>query len=224
MTSARLADVIEGASCLLVDFDGPICSVFSEFSPAAVAQELRTRLAVPGMPETNEPFDVLSYVAEHHPSAAERAENELARLESVAVRGAEPTPAADSVLRRFGETSTPLVVVSNNSARCVHEYLARHELAQYVSAVSSRTASDPRLLKPHPHLLHKAAELAGRDVSHCVMIGDSATDIEAAQAVGAATVGYANKPGKRELFARLGADVIIDDMAALLSIHAARTD
>lgn len=55
----------------------------------------------------------------------------------------------------------------------------------------------------------------------CVMIGDSATDIEAAHAARVAAIAYANKPGKRTRFAVYRPAAIIDHMCELAAILAA---
>lgn len=220
MSNDALAAVLARTSAVLLDFDGPICSVFSAFSPAAVAEELRARLKLVDAPATSEPFEILSYVARSEPIEAVRAETELARLETRAVADATPTPAAAAVLRHFNESGRPVVVVSNNSAVSVRAYLDQHDLARYVTGVSSRTEPDPNLLKPHPHLLRRAAEILGLHIRDCAMVGDSSTDIDAAHAAGAPLIAYANKPGKRERFERLGPDAIIDDMAELATVVA----
>jgi HAD superfamily hydrolase (TIGR01509 family) len=216
VSNDALAAVLARTSHVLLDFDGPVCSVFSNFSPAAVAHELRTRLELVDAPETNEPFEILSYVARDKPADALRAEAELARLETSAVGTAAPTPGAAAVLRHFKESGRPVVVVSNNSAGAVHAYLVRHGLTHLVAGMTSRTDPDPRLLKPDPFLLHEGARLLNAEISDCLMIGDSITDIQAAHAAGAAVLGYANKPGKREKFERVKPDAVIEDMAELL--------
>ncbi|NKQ57122.1 HAD family hydrolase [Amycolatopsis sp. K13G38] len=220
MSNEALAAVLASTSAVLLDFDGPICSVFSAFSPAAVAEELRARLRLVDAPKTSEPFEILSYVARTEPSAAARAETELARLETRAVAEATPTPGAAAVLQHFDESGRRVVVVSNNSAVSVRAYLYQHHLAGYVAAVSSRLEADPNLLKPHPHLLFHAAELLNLSVRDCAMVGDSSTDIEAARAAGARVIAYANKPAKRDRFERLRPDAIIDDMAELICVRA----
>ncbi|MCX5153849.1 HAD hydrolase-like protein [Streptomyces sp. NBC_00291] len=50
------------------------------------------------------------------------------------------------------------------------------------------------------------------DVTHCTLIGDSLTDIEAAHAAGTTVIGYANKPHKAALFAEAGANTVTDAM------------
>lgn len=47
------------------------------------------------------------------------------------------------------------------------------------------------------------------------MIGDSVSDIQAAHAGGVASIGYANKAGKRSHLANERADIIIDEMVEL---------
>ena len=137
-----------------------------------------------------------------------------------AVSRATPTPGAAAVLQNFRESGRPVVVISNNSAVSVRAYLDQHDLARYVVGVSSRTEPDPNLLKPHPHLLRRAAEILSLDIRDCAMIGDSSTDVEAAHAVGAPVIAYANKPGKRDRSEHLRPDAIIDDMAELVGVGA----
>ncbi|MGW7198400.1 HAD family hydrolase [Streptomyces chryseus] len=47
------------------------------------------------------------------------------------------------------------------------------------------------------------------------MIGDSLTDIQAAHKVGAAAIGYANKPHKHQAFTEAGAEAVTEDMQAI---------
>lgn len=60
-------------------------------------------------------------------------------------------------------------MVSNNSAAAVRAYLDKHNLARYVVDVSCRTEPDPTLLKPHPHLLRRAADLLTLDIRDCAL-------------------------------------------------------
>jgi phosphoglycolate phosphatase len=58
------------------------------------------------------------------------------------------------------------------------------------------TSHDPALLKPSPHLINKAVRGLDADPAATALVGDSLTDIEAAQSADVASIGYANKPGK----------------------------
>jgi phosphoglycolate phosphatase-like HAD superfamily hydrolase len=72
--------------------------------------------------------------------------------------------------------------------------------------------------------LRKAAALAERAAltamrtqpADALFIGDSVTDIEAGQAAGTHTIGYANKPGKHQRLTAAGADAVIDTMQSLV--------
>ena len=54
------------------------------------------------------------------------------------------------------------------------------------------------------------------------MLRHSLSDVEAAHAAGAAAIGHANKPGKRETFAPLEPAAIIEHMTELADGVAAR--
>jgi phosphoglycolate phosphatase-like HAD superfamily hydrolase len=119
------------------------------------------------------------------------------------------------VIASARESGRIIGVVSNNSSRAVSAYLDRHGLSDGVNLVIARTSHDPALLKPSPHLIDEA--IRGLDASRAstVLVGDSYTDIEAAHSAGVASIGYANKPGKRERMAQLQAEAVIISMADL---------
>ena len=108
-----------------------------------------------------------------------------------------------------------VAVVSNNSARAVHSYLARHGLDDRISLVVARTNHDPALLKPSPHLITQAVDALDAEPGECTLVGDSVTDIQAARLASVHSIGYANKPGKRERFTAAGAGAIINSLADL---------
>ena len=55
----------------------------------------------------------------------------------------------------------------------------------------------------------------------CVLVGDSPTDAEAAQAAGTAVIAYANRPGKRETFAAYQPNAIVNDLSEIPALLAA---
>jgi phosphoglycolate phosphatase-like HAD superfamily hydrolase len=96
----------------------------------------------------------------------------------------------------------------------VETYLSEHGIR--VDHIAARAGADPSLLKPSPYLITQAVRALDADAAACALVGDSRTDMTAARLAGVAAVGYANKPGKREALADAGADVVIDDMEALV--------
>jgi phosphoglycolate phosphatase-like HAD superfamily hydrolase len=112
-----------------------------------------------------------------------------------------------------------IAIVSNNSRQAVRSYLAANRLGDYIGAISARSGPDVSQLKPSPHLLDAAIQKLGCGRDACVMVGDSASDIEAARGAGVAVIAFANKPGKHDRLAALHPDAIIRSMADLVGQH-----
>ncbi|MBB2945342.1 phosphoglycolate phosphatase [Actinoplanes lutulentus] len=220
-----LADLVGSAGFFLIDFDGPICSVFAGHPAPVVADDLRdvirrhnggelpTKLAEPH----GDPLRLLVDVGElGDDELTGKVANASRDAEVTAVQSAAPTQGADEVLRAASLTGRKVAVVSNNATTAIGEYLALHGMASYVDGIASRfDGMDPCLLKPHPFLLERALSSAGVPRDRAVFIGDSVTDVEAGRAAGIRTIGYANKPGKQQRLTDAGADIVIHSMRAL---------
>jgi phosphoglycolate phosphatase len=222
--ATALGAIIARTRYLLLDFDGPICSIYAGLSDATVAEKLR-QLIPDDLPEdianTPDPIEVFTYSATVSDEMAARVEAEMADLEVAAVPTAEPTPYVHEVIASARESGRIVGVVSNNSPRAVNAYLDRHSLSGGIRLVVARTSHDPTLLKPSPHLINEAVRGLDADPDSTALVGDSFTDIEAAHSAGAASIGYANKPGKRERMIELRAGAVITSMADLaLSLRA----
>ncbi|MFH9352604.1 HAD family hydrolase [Kitasatospora sp. NPDC017646] len=203
---------------MLLDFDGPVCSVFAGLPAPEVARRLREGLLATGEPvpagagEENDPLALLRLVADARPDLTASTDIALAMLEIEAVRVARPTPGGESVLHAAVLSGRLVSVVSNNAGAAIDAYLAAHGLSDYVASVFGRAPGDPSSMKPNPRLLLEAMEAAGAGPEHCIFIGDAARDVEAGEAAGIPTIGYANKPGKGIKLAAAGAVVIVDSM------------
>ncbi|MFD5545782.1 HAD family hydrolase [Streptomyces goshikiensis] len=114
-----------------------------------------------------------------------------------------------------------VVVVSGNSAVRAGHFLAAHGLGEYVAGIAARPSGQPHPMKPSPFPLITAAARAHIDVTHCTLIGDSLTDIQAAHAAGMTVISYANKPHKAALFAEAGVDTVTDAMQNIADALAA---
>ncbi|GGU29140.1 HAD family hydrolase [Lentzea flava] len=219
-----LQRILANADAVLLDFDGPICDVFAGFPAHLVADQLRRVLAEGGYDElpaqiekTEDPFDVLYYAATLGDDEAEYVEASQRAHEVEAVASSEPTPGAHDFIRAWHASGRVLAVVSNNSAAAVEAYLHLHELTACVDYVSARADSDSSRLKPSPFLLQQASEHLKITAARGVLIGDSLTDIQAAHAAGARVIGYANRPGKVDLFASEMPQAIVTDLTYLNS-------
>ncbi|MDX8143943.1 HAD hydrolase-like protein [Lentzea sp. BCCO 10_0061] len=214
-----------GTKALLLDFDGPICDVFAGFPASVVADQLRGILADEGHGElpsdirtTRDPFDVLKCASRIGRDEARYVEAALRAHEVEAARSAKPTPGAHELIRAFRKTGRTIAVVSNNSAAAIEAYLGIWDLQREVNLVSARTQPEPDLLKPSPHLLIEAVAGISADVRACTFIGDSVTDIQAANSISMPVVGFANKIGKLEEFRALHPAAIVTQIETLTDL------
>ena len=189
---------------LLLDFDGPMCSTFSAVSSATATHALSNVLRDHGLRapsyllDTADPFALLYYVAANDPHLAATAERALTGLEVAGVKSAQPTPGLRDLLTALVSTGRTVTVVSNNSETAVRAFLDAEDLGAFFRGIAARTDPDPRLLKPDPHLLLTAASELEADLPTCTLLGDSATDVEAAHRAGSGSIAYANRPDKRD--------------------------
>jgi phosphoglycolate phosphatase len=215
----ELAELLARTHGLLLDFDGPICAIFAGRPARTVVLDLLDVLDAEDTPipepvaDAKDPFDVLRYAGTISTELARRVETRLRANEIAATRTATATPHATDVINAWRDTGRPVAIVSNNSAAAVETYLSDHGIN--VEHVTARTSADPAQLKPSPHLITRAIRTLDTTPSACALVGDSITDITGARLAGVASVGYANKPGKRRTLCDAGADIVIDDMQAL---------
>ncbi|MFJ5883261.1 HAD family hydrolase [Kitasatospora cineracea] len=220
-TSTHLADLLRPARHVLLDFDGPVCSVFAGFPAPAVAKSLQEGLEVLGWQrpveeqDETDPLALLRLVAKHRLDLVSRADRQLTSLETEAVRSGRPNPGGEAVLRACAESGRAVSIVSNNATKAIESYLAAHDLARYVTRTVGRTPGDPASMKPNPRLLFEA--MGGREAQDFIFVGDAARDVEAGLAAGVGTIGYANKSGKRERLEAAGALVVVDSMDSIAS-------
>ncbi|MEV7354424.1 HAD-IA family hydrolase [Kitasatospora sp. NPDC091276] len=217
-TPQQLADVLRPVRHVLLDFDGPVCSVFAGLPAPEVARRLREGLlatgeqAPAGAEEETDPLALLRLISDARPDRAVSTDAALAALETEAVRVARPTPGGESVLLAAARSGRLVSVVSNNAGAAITAYLAEHGLSDYVAGVFGRAPGDPSSMKPNPRLLLEAMEAACTGPEHCIFIGDATRDVEAGKAAGVPTIGYANKPGKDVKLVAAGAVVVVGAM------------
>ena len=108
-----------------------------------------------------------------------------------------------------------MACITNKPARFTHELLRYFYLQQYFPVVLSGDSLTVK--KPDATPLRVAADQLGVDLQNCAMVGDSATDVQAARNAGIAAIavsyGYTRGRGVEQL----GADIIVDDLRQLLA-------
>lgn len=220
-TFSGLGELLTRTRHVLLDFDGPLCSVFAGITATTVASRLTKILTGAALTpptdltHTHDPFEVLRYALLHAPELATQIEAAFRAEEVAAVATATPTPGAAQTIQACHDTGRTVAIVSNNSHDAVHAYLTTHQLADQIDYISARTPADTARLKPHPHLVTQATHALHAQPSTCVLIGDSLTDIHAAHTAGVPAIGYANKTSKPAHFTNTTAAAVITRMIDL---------
>lgn len=212
-----LAEILAPVRHILLDFDGPVCAIFAGMPALEVSRMLLKELgssdAVPaGWTEETDPLALLRRIASERPAVSAQADTLLSNLETEAAQLARPNPEALDFLTACAASSRAVHLVSNNSGAAIQAYLAAHQLGGQVATIVGRVPGDPGSMKPNPRLLLDAMSASGAAPAHCIFVGDAVRDVEAGHAAGVRTIGYANKPGKREALEAAGAVVVVDRM------------
>jgi phosphoglycolate phosphatase len=118
---------------------------------------------------------------------------------------------------RTALTPARFSVVSNKAATSVEPLLARFEL-QHCFELALGCGETGLPPKPDPALLLHAAERLGAAPDACVMIGDTAFDVEAGKRAGMRTIAVTHGMGSRAELVRAEADYLIDDFETLARI------
>ena len=223
--SADLGPLLGQVGAVLLDFDGPVCSIFAGYPAPQVAAELVNVLrrrgvdVPPDLASEPDPLEVLRRTSAAGDHGVTRAvEDALCAAECRAVETAAPTPYGREVIVAARQAGMPVAAVSNNSAGAVMAYLVAHRLAEHVSPVIGRAYAEPGRMKPNPEPILQAVRSVGEPAARCVLIGDSLSDIEGARAAGVAVIGYANRPAKVDAFRLAGADAVVTGMGEIAGV------
>ena len=217
-----LRGILKAASALLLDFDGPICSIFSSFPSIMVADILRSIARDRGYTDlpisiqmTKDPFTIFRHSAILDEELARALEEAMTECELRAVETADETAGSRELIYEWNKSKRPIFVVSNNSVKSISKYLDIHELTTFITGISARTSHNPSTLKPNPHLVRAALQHLQISPSEAIFVGDSDTDSTAGIEAGVRNIGYANKPHKKAMFELVKVDAIVNDMTLL---------
>lgn len=129
MSTAReeFASVLAPVRHVLLDFDGPVCSVFAGVPAADVARRLAELLTGPdGRPPGDELTDLLAmlrHIADVRPELVPAADDALVQLEVEAVAQARPTEGAVQFLEACAASDRQVWLVSNNATAALDWYV-----------------------------------------------------------------------------------------------------
>lgn len=221
-----LRGLLAAAECVLFDFDGPLCPLFSRHPADGVAERLMARMRELGV----EPAHVIGQDIGRDPLAVLRAASaggvpaavvrELERFLSLeeceAAAKAEPTRFALPLIRRLAESDYRMAVTTNNSPAAVIRFFELWPVGGLPEKHIHGRTLDPRRLKPDPDCLHRALDSTGTPAADALMIGDSPDDVHAARAAGVPFLGYARDSEKYGKLRAAGARVVLGSLRTLL--------
>ncbi|GGT00624.1 hydrolase [Planobispora rosea] len=224
-----LVEIFRQSRAVLLDFDGPVCSVFAGLPAPVVAARLKQLLQDQGVElprdvvELDDPLKVLRRTAVFAPEMVDKVETSFMTYEIEAAGSARITPGVRELLDACAETGRPVVIVSNNSEPAIKTFLGLADLRERVAGVVGRPISNPIEMKPHPRSLFRACEMVDVPPGEAVLIGDSDFDMQAAANAGSRSIAYADAPGKDESLTQAGADAVTKSMQELTeAIRASR--
>jgi HAD superfamily hydrolase (TIGR01549 family) len=230
-----LATALAPARHLFFDFDGPICSIFAKYAAPRIADELRTLLNDIGVPisgimrSTDDPLEVVRQTGTlGNQQWTTQIANALRDAETQAAATAEPTAGFKEVLAAADLTDRRCSVVSNNSVQAITMYLRLHGLeGRFVAVVGRYDGMPTNRLKPNPHLLSLALAKSSANPDTTVMIGDSVTDVKAANELGMTSIGYSRMADRRQELVQAGAVEAVsamDELAEVIRHHRLRCE
>jgi phosphoglycolate phosphatase-like HAD superfamily hydrolase len=221
MSSRSLPQIISTTRHLLLDFDGPVCSIYAGTPAPVIAGQLRDTLQAAGFTlpaeaiTEDDPLEIFRAVARISDDAAITAQQLLTAFETRAISTAQPAPGSADLIVTACRTGRTVTIVSNNSGAAIAAYLVDHDLTSYIRAIIGRDDHDPDMMKPSPYRVRAAVGILDAEPKDCAFVGDSATDVLAGRLAGVAIIGYATKPAKIDDLTQAGADAVTTELAEI---------
>ncbi len=126
-----------------------------------------------------------------------------------------PFPRAADLLRATAQLGLAVVLASSVKSDEVDILLDTLQAGDAIETVVS--SSDAEQTKPAPDLVQVAMRRSGLDPGECVMVGDTAWDVEAAGRSGVPCIAVRTGGWSAERLRAAGAVAVYDDVAALLA-------
>ncbi len=224
--NADLDATLRRARHLILDFNGPVCQLYSDQSERLAADQLRAILAqhnteIPDtIAATDDPLAVLTYATTTSPQLAVDLDAELTRREINAALAAQPAAYSHDLISSARESHRTLTVVSTCSDLAVRAYLDRASLDEPVSHVVGRTAQSPDSGTGH-NLIIRTLNALSADPGQCALIAESADILDQAAESGIAAIAYtrtARSPEPRNT-ANLAIRHELADLVLILRAH-----
>ena len=194
--------------CIIFDLDGTLVDTAPDL--LAVADEMLRELHAPPLPRSAgriaagqgaRAMLTLGLKAGRVPLPSEAdwvplIEEFIRRYEARMTRLSKPFDGIGELLERLAGQGLKLAVCTNKREALARALLEELGLAEHFHAIIGGDSLPQR--KPHPAPVQRAAELAGAQPEHSIMLGDSRADMAAARAAASLPVlaawGYVEEP------------------------------
>lgn len=236
---ATLAAALAGVTCVMFDFDGPLCPLFRGRPTHEIAEVFHHTLReagldAAGLAGVKDPYRIFRELRRHvvgvSPLVFELLDEVTAYFEKYLtaeeidrVSQADLTSGSGDLVGALRDVGVTVAITTNNSPIAVSAFLKRHGMAHlFGDRIFGRTG-DPALLKPDPSCVLSALESlrpAGITARQCVLLGDTPADLAAAGSAGVGFIGYCPSQRKAERLLRAGARVWTDDLTTLRRVVA----
>ena len=204
-----------------------MCQLFAGYPAHDIAEQLVAMIDQLGMGallteqerSSNDPHEALRGVHDRHRGSdlVLALEEWLTRRELEAVSKARPTPYADPLIRTWWSLGVKFAITTNNAAVAAAAYVESRRLTDCFPYVYGRTPNLD-LMKPNPYCLEEAIKAMGAVPAATLMIGDAATDLDAARQAGVEFLGYARNEGKEQILREAGAEVVVRSLDQVLDV------
>ncbi|RAG81671.1 HAD family hydrolase [Streptacidiphilus pinicola] len=210
--------LLRGVQAVFFDFDGPLVELFRNHDAQGIADRIfdaEKSLTRSDFRRPNDPHAVVAQLPELYAQDSDlvaRVEKLLTGEELLAARHPGRIAGACELVRALHERGILLAVTSNNSPEAIQVCLGPGGILGAVGEcfegrISGRDP-DPRLMKPHPSCVERAIGSVGLPASKCLLIGDSVSDIEAADRAGVPFLGFAASTRALKRLAERGAPLV----------------
>ena len=204
-----------------------MCQLFAGYPAHDIAEQLVAMIDQLGMGallteqerSSNDPHEALRGVHDRHRGSdlVLALEEWLTRRELEAVSKARPTPYADPLIRTWWSLGVKFAITTNNAAVAAAAYVESRRLTDCFPIVYGRTPNLD-LMKPNPYCLEEAIKAMGAVPAATLMIGDAATDLDAARQAGVEFLGYARNEVKEQILREAGAEVVVRSLDRVLDV------
>ncbi|MHC5262869.1 HAD family hydrolase [Streptomyces sp. UC4497] len=217
-----LSKALRRADGVVFDFDGPVCRLF----PHGTAQQTAAikgavwgnhEQVPPSLTKVTDTHDLLNELRTAPPEVIARVTELITAYEQEAVYSASATPHIAALVARLGAAGKGLAIASNNAAEPIRSFLRAHGMdAAFGTRVYGRDPLDLSRMKPAPDTLLGAMAALELPAERCLLVGDRASDLQAASAARMAFIGCTDDREELSRMSGQGASLVFTSLLPVI--------